>query len=134
MRTRHAVHQQDSGPAAEMATVQVPVPMLGALADVRDRFFALCLDAGRQVLTAMMEQDRTDACGPKWKPNPTRQAKRGGSAPSEITLGGRRIPIRRLRARSRGGTEVGLPSFQFAAAQDPLDARTLDPALPPQPR
>jgi hypothetical protein len=45
-----------------MATIQVAVPMLGALADVRDRFFALCLEAGRQVLTAMMEQDRTDAC------------------------------------------------------------------------
>jgi hypothetical protein len=32
------------------------VPVLAALADVRDRFFALCLDAGRQVLTAMTEQ------------------------------------------------------------------------------
>ena len=126
MRKRDPVHQQDPGLSTEMATVQVPVPILGALADVRDRFFALCVDAGCQVLTAMMEQDRTAACGPKWKPNPTRQARRGGSAPSEITLGGRRILIRRLRARSRAGTEVPLPSFHFAAAQDPLDARTLE--------
>ena len=56
MRRRHPV-RHDPGPATEMATVQVPVPMLGALTAVRDRFFALCLDAGGQVLTAMMEQD-----------------------------------------------------------------------------
>ena len=43
MRTRHT-HHQDPGPITEMATVQVPVPILGALGDVRDRFFALCLE------------------------------------------------------------------------------------------
>ena len=92
MRIRHPVHYLDPAPTAEMATVQVPVPILGHFADVRDRFFALCLDASRQVLTAMMEEDRSDA---KRKANPSRQAKRGGLAPSEITLGGRRRGYRR---------------------------------------
>jgi hypothetical protein len=53
--------------AAEVARVevQVPVPMLGALQEVRERFFSLCLSAGKQVLGAMMEQDRTALCAPK---------------------------------------------------------------------
>jgi transposase-like protein len=43
-----------------------------------------------------------------------------------VTFGGRRIPIRRLRARTREGQEAELPSYTYAASRDPLDARTLE--------
>jgi hypothetical protein len=36
--------------AAEVARVEVPLPMLGALHEVRERFFSLCVSAGKQVL------------------------------------------------------------------------------------
>src|SRR6266498_1865501 len=45
---------------------------------------------------------------------------------SEVTLGGRRIGIRRLRARSVDGQELRLPSYELASSRDPLDARTLE--------
>ena len=77
----------------------------------------------------MMEQDREDLCGPRWKRDPERKAGRTGTTRSEVTLGGRRIPITRPRARSRNGQELMLPSFAFAASRDPLDRHTLD--LPP---
>ena len=44
---------------------------------------------------------------------------------SEVTLGGRLIPIRRLRARDTQG-ELALPSFVFASDRDPLDRHTLE--------
>lgn len=109
-----------------VATVQLPLPLLDVLADTRTAFFGLCLDAGQQVLRAMMEQDRERLCGPKNVPNPARRAYRGGSVPSEVTLGGRRIGVPRLRARSVDGEELDLPSFAYAAGRDPLDARTLE--------
>jgi putative transposase len=109
-----------------VATVQLPLPLLDVLADTRTAFFGLCLDAGQQVLRTMMEQDREHLCGPKNVPNPDRRAYRGGSVPGEVTLGGRRILVPRLRARSVDGHELGLPSFAYAAARDPLDARTLE--------
>jgi putative transposase len=115
--------------AAEVARVevQVPLPMLGALHEVRERFFSLCVSAGKQVLGAMMEQDRTALCGPKWTPNPQRAGYRHGTAPGAITLGGRRITIERPRARSaNAATELDLPSFRFAADRDPLDQRTME--------
>jgi putative transposase len=59
-------------------------------------------------------------------PDPDRRAIRGGSAPSEVVLGGRRISLPRLRVRSLAGKEVRLPSFTYASAQDPLDAYTLE--------
>ena len=109
-----------------VATVQLPLPLLDVLQDTRTAFFGLCLDAGQQVLRTMMEQDREQLCGPKHVPNPARRAVRGGSTRGEVTLGGRRILVPRLRARSVDGHELALPSFTYAAGRDPLDARTLE--------
>jgi putative transposase len=94
-------------------TVQMPLPLLATLADVREGFVALCVRAGREVLAQMMEQDRMALCGPKGVPNPERRAGRAGSVASEVTFGGRRIAMRRLRVRS-AGKEVAIPSFQWA--------------------
>jgi putative transposase len=86
---------------------------------------ALCVSAGREVLSAMMEQDCTALCGAMGVPNPQCKARRGGSVASEVTFGGRRIGMRRLRVRSLEGTEAGVPSFVWAAHRDPLDVHTL---------
>ena len=85
------------------ATVEIPLPILGAFANIENSFFELCFDAGSQVLTTMMEQDREDLCGPRWKRDPDRRAGRAGTTPSEVTLGGRRVPFRRPRVRSQDG-------------------------------
>ena len=109
-----------------VVTVQLPLPVLDVLADTRTAFFGLCLDAGQLVLRTLMEQERARLCGPKNVPNPERRAYRGGSVRGEVTLGGRRILVPRLRARSVDGHELELPSFAYAARCDPLNARTLE--------
>ena len=106
--------------------VEISLPLLGAFANIENSFFDLCIDAGQQVLGAMMEQDREDLCGARWKRDPNRRAGRAGTTKSEVTLGGRRIPIGRPRVRSQQGQEVELPSFAFAANRDPLDRHTLN--------
>jgi transposase-like protein len=123
-RTGSAAGEALASPS--VATVQVPLPLLDVLADTRTAFFGLCLEAGQQVLHTMMEQDRERLCGPRNVPDPDRRAYRHGQAPGEVTLGGRRILVPRLRARSVGGDELALPSFAYAAHRDPLDARTLE--------
>jgi len=104
----------------------MPLPMLAAMSDVRRGFHSLCIEAGRQVLGAMMEHDRTALCGPKWVPNPERTAVRGGSTRSLIVLGGRQIEMPRPRVRSLQGHERALPSFRWAADRDPLDLHTME--------
>ena len=106
--------------------MEVPLPLLGAFANIERSFFDLCIDAGQQVLASMMEQDREDLCGPRWKRDPDRKAGRAGTTQSEVTLGGRRIAVRRPRVRSREGEESVLPSFAFASSRDPLDRHTLE--------
>jgi transposase-like protein len=55
----------------------------------------------------------------------TKRALRGGSTASRVVLGGQRIAVRRLRARSLEDGELALPTFEWAAAADPLHAATL---------
>jgi putative transposase len=107
-------------------TVQIPLPLLAAFGNIENSFFDLCFDAGSQVLAAMMEQDREDLCGPRWKRDPDRNAGRAGTTESEVTLGGRRVPIRRPRVRTKDGHEMELPSFAFAAGRDPLDRHAMN--------
>ena len=108
------------------AIIAVPLPVLGAFASIERSYFNLCIRAGQQVLDAMMEQDRTALCGPRGKHDPNRRAGRAGTAPSEVTLGGRRIQMTRPRVRSQAGQELVLPSFAFASDHDPLDAQTVN--------
>jgi transposase-like protein len=110
---------------AHIAHVELPLPMLSALEDIDRAFFGVCIEAGKQVLGAMMEHDRTALCGLPWKPDEERPGRRAGSTESPVTLGGRRITIRRPRVRSIEGEELGLPSFEAAADRDPLDRHTL---------
>ncbi len=111
---------------AHTAHVELPLPMLSALEDIDRAFFGVCIEAGKQVLGAMMEHDRTTLCGQPWKPDTERPGRRAGSTESPVTLGGRRISIRRPRVRSIEGEELGLPSFEAASDRDPLDRHTLE--------
>jgi len=104
--------------------IQLPLALLSSAKALREGFFALCVYAGQEALKLMMERDRTELCGPRWSHNPSRKAVRGGSTRSEITLGGRRVPVKRLRVTGTNGQELTLPSFDWAAERDPLDEHT----------
>jgi putative transposase len=97
----------------------------GVLREVRLAFLGLCIDAGARVLAAMMEADRVALCGAKGVPDEDRRAVRGGSTSSRVVLGGQRITVRRLRARSLEQGELALPTFEWAAPDDPLNAATV---------
>lgn len=110
---------------ARDAQVEIALPVAGVLSDVRSAFFGLCVNAGKAVLTAMMEEERAALCGAKGVPNPTRSAYRGGHTRSQVTLAGQRIAMARPRARHIETGEVTLPSFQWATHRDPLDTATI---------
>ena len=125
--TRHAKKSDPLQPVdlPKTMAVEIPLPLLEVFGSIENSFFELCIDSGQQVLRSMMEQDREDLCGPRWKRDPELRAGRAGTTKSELTLGGRRISIPRLRVRSKEGVEMELPSFAFAASRDPLDRHTL---------
>lgn len=111
--------------AAEDAHVQLSLPVAGVLRDVQSAFYGLCINAGKAVLAAMMEAERTALCGPKGVPDSQRTAYRGGHTRTSVVLGGRRIAICRPRAHVLQAQELSLPTFQWATQCDPLNAATL---------
>ena len=111
--------------SARGVALQRVICVPAVIEDVRSAFFGLCVHAGKQVLAAMMEEDRMRLCGPAGRPDPQRRALRGGHTRSWVVLGGRRTPIQRARARAVAGDELSLPSIVWASAADALNATTL---------
>jgi putative transposase len=107
------------------AMEQRPLGVAGVLIDVQHAFQGLCLQAGLAVIHQLMEEDRTELCGPKGVPDAARRAVRGGTTPSSIVFGGQRLAIERPRVRDLERGEVALPSYEWAAQADPLNAATL---------
>jgi transposase-like protein len=101
------------------------LPIAGVLLEVRQAFQGLCVQAGLQVITALMEEDRTAVCGPKGVPDSDRLAVRGGKTPTSIVLGGQRLAVQRPRVRHLEGGEIQLPTFTWASDTDVLDKAAL---------
>ena len=114
-------HQVDS-PA------QRHLPLVDLLVDTRAELMELAVSSGLKVLHTMLEEDRTELCGPRYQHQRERTASRTGTVPSEVVLGGRKVAIRRPRVR-RAGAEVPLPAFQRMASEDPLNRRVVEQML-----
>jgi len=104
------------------------VPLLGVTVDVPKQLMELVVDSGLQVLQRMLEQDRDVLCGPRYRHLEQREASRAGTTPSEVVLGGRKVVIQRPRVRAKGH-ELSLPTFEMAAATDPLVRRAVEQML-----
>jgi transposase-like protein len=120
-RTGVRSHQVDS-PA------QRHLPLVDVLVDTRAELLELAVSSGLRVLTTMLEDDRTAICGPRYQHQEERTASRGGTVPSAVVLGGRKVALRRPRVR-HDGHDVPLPTFQRMASEDPLNRRVVEQML-----
>ena len=113
--------------AESKGAAQMLLPLLGLMATIKGALFELVLGSGLGVLQALLEQEREQLCGARYRHDPARKASRAGYAnEAELVLGGRRVAVKRPRARSRDGKEVPLPSWEKFAAEDPLNARAVE--------
>ena len=92
----------------------VSVAMDEIAADMREGLLALAVGAGLQVMAQLMQADVSAVCGPKGKHDPDRTASRHGTEAGSVTLGGRRVPVRRPRVRAVDGSgEVSVPAYEL---------------------
>jgi hypothetical protein len=116
------------------AQLQLPEEVTVAVAELagaaREGLLALAVGTGLQVLEVMLAADVARLVGPKGHHNPDRVAVRHGSEPGQVTLGGRRVRVRRPRVRSADGTaEVAVPTYQAFAATELLGHLALERML-----
>ena len=93
---------------------------------VRKDLLGLVHEIGLQAFAAMLEAERTQLCGERYKHNPSRKATRGGKTRGELAVGGRRVSVPRPRVVDREGREVPLSTWTELEGNDPLDARALE--------
>src|SRR5438105_12128645 len=96
----------------------------------KEGLLALSVGVGLGVLTELMEEEVEDVAGPKGKHNPERAAVRHGHEDGSVTLGGRRVAVRRPRVRAADGDgEVRLPSYEMFSSTEVLGRMALERML-----
>lgn len=104
---------------------ETPQLTFAAMIDARATLHEAVVRSGMMILSAMLEEDRARICGPRYVHDTKRRATRAGYADGELAIGGRRVTIRRPRARSSEG-EVALPTWEYFADADPLTPRAVE--------
>src|SRR4051794_24868733 len=130
MRTVTAASVAAKGESAE-GLPEAVLEALGELAGAaREGLLALSVGLGLGVLHELMEAEVDEVVGPRGKRIADRTAVRHGHDSGEVTLGGRRVPVSRPRARSADGArEVALAAYAHFAARDRLSDVMLERML-----
>jgi hypothetical protein len=127
-------------PAAKVVTAgeawESPLPAqvqeaLGELVGAaREVLLALSVGVGLGVLYELMELEVDEVVGPKGKHDRDRLAVRHGHEDGSMTLGGRRVAVRRPRMRTaRDDREMPVATYGYFADRDPLTRAVMDRML-----
>jgi transposase-like protein len=127
-------YQTKTAPAVTAAEVVVPERVTIAMTElagaVEEGLLALAVATGMAVMHTMMSEDVTAACGPKGRHDAGRAAVRHGTEAGSVTLGGRRVPVRRPRVRTADKTaEVPVASYELFSSTEILGRMALERML-----
>src|SRR3954447_24774238 len=120
--------------AFEAAERPLPPQILEALGELvgaaREGLLALSVGVGLGVVHELMALEVDEVVGPKGKHNAGRVAKRHGHEDGSMTLGGRRVAVRRPRMRTADDErELAVQTYGFFADRDPLTRAVMDRML-----
>jgi putative transposase len=114
-----------AGKLAERLAGKVGEQLVAFAQRMQEGLLAASVAIGLDVMAEFMEADATEVAGPKGKHNPARSAYRHGHEDGSVSLGGRRVPVRRPRVRSTDGRELHLESYDTFTSADLLTAHTV---------
>jgi putative transposase len=91
----------------------------------REALWETVIFSGLAYAQEALEAERSAICGERCARMADRVAMRSGHVASSLTLGGRRVKMRRPRVRAADG-EVSLPSWREWSSRDPLGQRAVE--------
>src|SRR5215211_2601167 len=120
--------------ALEASESPLPPKIQEALGELvgaaREGLLALSVGVGLGVVHELMELEVDEVVGPKGEHNRDRVAKRHGHEDGSMTLGGRRVAVRRPRMRTADDEhELPVESYGYFADRDPLTRAVMDRML-----
>src|SRR5919107_2195227 len=87
----------------------------------REGLLALSVGVGLGVVHELMELEVAEVVGPTGRHDRDRRAVRHGHEDGSMTLGGRRVPVRRPRVRAADDErELPVATYAYFADRDPL--------------
>src|SRR3954449_1755046 len=96
----------------------------------REGLLALSVGVGLGVVHELLELEVDEVVGPRGKHNRDRMANRHGHEDGSMTLGGRRVAVRRPRVRTADGEhELPVATYGYFADRDPLTRAVMDRML-----
>src|SRR4051795_8855219 len=96
----------------------------------REGLLALSVGVGLGVVHELMELEVAEVVGPRGKHDPDRVAVRHGHEDGSMTLGGRRVPVKRPRVRTADSEhELPVAAYEYFADRDPLTRAVMDRML-----
>ena len=96
----------------------------------REGLLALSVGVGLGVVHELMELEVTQVVGPKGRHDRERVAKRHGHEDGSMTLGGRRVKVRRPRVRTAAAErELPVATYEYFADRDPLTRAVMNRML-----
>ena len=108
----------------------VAIAMTDLADELREGLLALAVGTGLQVMGVLLEESVTALAGPKGRHDPDRTAVRHGHEEGSVTLGGRRVPVRRPRVRSTDGAcELAVPAYEHFSSTEVLNRLAMEKML-----
>jgi len=131
VRKTYQTKRVEARAAAEAVVPRDVAVALGEIVEsAREGLLALAVGAGLQVMAAMMAESVTGLCGPVGRHHPDRVAYRHGTEAGSVTLGGRRVPVRRPRVRAADGSgELPVPAYELFAGTEVLGRMAMERML-----
>jgi putative transposase len=128
------VGEQYQNRGIDASDLVVPERVSVALAEIaesaREGLLAVAVGAGLQVMAALMAESVTALAGPRGRHDPDRTAVRHGSGPGSVSLGGRRVPVRRPRVRAADGSgELPVPAYELFTGTEVLGVMAMERML-----
>jgi putative transposase len=114
------VDGQDAAELPELSD-ELRVALTDIAGVAREGLLAMSVAVGLQVMAELMDDEVTAVVGPKHARLADRTAVRHASAAGSVVLGGRKITVRRPRARTVDGREVALDTYAMFAGDDQLE-------------
>src|SRR5260370_3505018 len=79
------------------------------------------VESGMRALSELLEQERTELCGPRYQHQSQRTAHRAGFATRELAMSGRHLQVPRPRAPREHDRSLYLPTLPQLPADDPVN-------------
>jgi putative transposase len=107
--------------AEQGASVQLVLPLLEVMQLVQDGCGQLLREAGVRLMQLVMEEEAERLVGPRHQPDEQRRGYRWGNEAGYCVVDGQKVPIERIRLRSKDGRELPLGSYQLFQRSAPLE-------------